>query len=121
MSVQMKGVEVGRVRDVRLRYIPQNASLETPVTIEIDPRKLELPVSDAMSPDALRMSMNAAMQRLVQKGLRASIASSLVLPGASGVTLDIVAPPNTARLAIEHDPPIIPAASDNSGVEGALA
>ena len=41
--VQMKGVEVGHVRDVRLRYVPATASLETPVTMEIDPRKLELP------------------------------------------------------------------------------
>src|SRR5438034_583145 len=43
LAVTMKGVQVGRVRDVRLRYVPQNATLETPVTFGIDPRKLELP------------------------------------------------------------------------------
>jgi len=120
-AVQIKGVEVGRVREVRLRYVPQNASLETPVTIEIDPRKLELPVSDATSPEMMRAQMDGAMAKLVQKGMRASLASSLVLPGASGVTLDFVARPNTARLAVEHNPPIIPAASGAGGVEGALA
>ncbi len=120
-TVQMKGVDVGRVREVRLRYVPESATLETPVTLEIDPRKLELPVSDATTPDDLRTRMNDALQRLVQKGLRATLASSLVLPGASGVSLDIVGRPGTARLAIEHDPPIIPAVAANSGVEGALA
>jgi paraquat-inducible protein B len=112
-AVRMKGVEVGRVRDVRLRYLPQTATLETPVTIEIDPRKLELPVD--------RATLNNALARLVYKGMRATLASSLVLPGASGVSLDIVARPGTARLAVEHDPPIIPAASTGSGIEGALA
>ena len=111
--VRMKGVDVGRVRDVRLRYVAQTATLETPVTIEIDPRKLELPVD--------RATLNNALARLVNKGMRATLASSLVLPGASGVSLDIVARPGTARLAVEHDPPIIPAASAASGIEGALA
>jgi paraquat-inducible protein B len=120
-TVQMKGVDVGRVREVRLRYVPQNASLETPVTIEIDPRKLELPISDATTIEDVRMRMNDALQRLVQKGMRATLASSLVLPGASGVSLDFVARPGTARLAVEHDPPIIPAAAAGGGVEGALA
>jgi paraquat-inducible protein B len=111
--VQMKGVEVGRVRDVRLRYVPQTASLETPVTIEIDPRKLELPVD--------RMAMNNALARLVYKGMRATLNSSLVLPGASGISLDTVARPGTARLAVEHDPPIIPASQTGGGVENLLA
>ena len=93
--------------------MPQTATLETPVTIEIDPRKLELPVD--------RTTLNNALARLVNKGMRATLASSLVLPGASGVSLDIVARPGTARLAVEHDPPIIPAASTASGIEGALA
>lgn len=119
-TVQMKGVDIGRVRDVRLRYVPQTASLETPVTIEIDPRKLEFAVSDATTIDSLRSEMNDALQRLVQKGMRATLATSLVLPGASGVSLDIVARPGTARLGVEHDPPIIPAAQA-AGIDSALS
>jgi len=118
--VQMKGVVVGRVRDVRLRYVPQNATLETPVTIAIDPRKLELPVSDMSTLIDLRTEMNDALSKLVAKGMRATLATSLVLPGASGVGLEMVGRPGTARLVIEHDPPIIPAASTGTGIEGAL-
>jgi len=116
--VFMKGVEVGHVRDVRLRYVAQTASLETPVTIEIDPRKLQLPMGATR--DDLRAEMNGALARLVQKGMRATLSTSLVLPGASGISLETVARPGTGRLVVENDPPIIPAATSSSGIEGAL-
>ncbi|HET7435288.1 MAG TPA: MlaD family protein [Thermoanaerobaculia bacterium] len=118
--VFMKGVQVGSVRDVRLRYLPQTASLETPITLEIDPRKLELPVSGASSRAEVYATMNDALGKLVQKGMRATLSTSLVLPGASGIALETVAPRNSARLAVEHDPPIIPAANQGNGLEGAL-
>jgi len=119
--VRMKGVQVGRVREVRLRYIASSASLQTPVTLEIDPRLLELQVGPTTTREELRSTMNDALQNLVRKGMRATLATSLVLPGASGVSLETIAKPNTGRLVVENDPPIIPAASAGSGVEGALA
>ena len=119
--VQMKGVQIGRVRDVRLRYVPQNATLETPVMLEIDPRRLEFPVTDMTTREDLRASMNDALQKLVQKGMRATLSTSLVLPGASAVGLEIVAKPGTGRLVLTSDPPIIPAASADSGLEGTMA
>jgi paraquat-inducible protein B len=118
--VQMKGVQVGRVREVRLRYVPETASLESPVTIEIDPRKLEFPVTNAMTRVELRSMMNDALSALVRKGMRATLSSSLVLPGAGAVALETVGSPNTARLVVESDPPIIPAAAGGSGLEGAM-
>jgi paraquat-inducible protein B len=119
--VQMKGVQVGHVRDVRLRYVPQTAALETPVTIEIDPRLLELNLGGAASREDLRARMNDALAHLVAKGMRATLSTSLVLPGASGVALETVAAPGTGRLVTTVDPPIIPAASGGSGIEGALS
>lgn len=119
--VKMKGVQVGRVRDVRLRYVPQTASLETPVVLEIDPRKLEFPVTDGTTREELRAQMNDAMAKLVNKGMRATLATSLVLPGASAVGLEIVARPGTGRLGLASDPPIIPAAQGGSGLEGAMS
>ena len=120
-SVQMKGIEVGHVREVRLRYVPATASLETPVTIEIDPRKLEIGVSQSTTKEELRATMNDVLGKLVQKGMRATLMTSLVLPGASGVSLDTVARPGTGRLITTTEPPIIPAASSGSGLEGALS
>jgi paraquat-inducible protein B len=119
--VRIKGVEVGHVRDVRLRYVPRTASLETPVEFEIDPRKLELDLTGAASRADLRARMNEALAALVRKGMRATLATSLVLPGASGISLETVAAANSARLVVEADPPIVPAAGKGSGIEGALA
>lgn len=119
--VLMKGVQVGHVRDVRLRYVPQTASLETPVAIEIDPSLLQLDVKDVTSREQLRAMMNDALAKLVQKGMRASLNTSLVLPGASGVSLDFVAPPGTGHLVTSVDPPIIPAATASGGIDSALA
>ena len=92
----MKGVTVGSVSDVRLRYVPQTASLETPVTIGIDPSKLQLPMD--------RAALNDAIAKLVNKGMRATLASSLVLPGASGVSLDMVGRPGSAHLVMSEPP-----------------
>jgi paraquat-inducible protein B len=118
--VQMKGVTVGRVREVRLRYLPETASLETPVMLEIDPRQLEFPVNDATTREDLRARMDNALSRMVNKGMRASLATSLVLPGASAVTLDFTARPGTGRLVMS-DPPIIPAAAAGDGLSGAMS
>ncbi len=118
--VRMRGVEVGHVRDVKLRYIPSNATLETPVTLEIDPRLMSFEVSDAMTRAELRQQLNDALAKLVQKGMRATLATSLVLPGASGISLDIVAKPGTARLVTTTEPPIIPAANNDNGLGGAM-
>lgn len=115
--VQMKGVQVGRVREVRLRYVRETASLETPVMLEIDPRQLEL---TGTSREELRDTMNVALQNLVRKGMRATLATSLVLPGASAVSLETVAAPNTGRLVVEHDPPIIPAAAGGDALGNAM-
>jgi paraquat-inducible protein B len=57
----------------------------------------------------------------VQKGMRATLASSLVLGGASGVSLETVGAPGTARLVTTVEPPIIPAAQTSSGIDTALA
>jgi paraquat-inducible protein B len=120
-AVRMKGVQVGHVREVRLRYVPESATLQTPVTLEIDPRLLELDVNNFITREELRIRMNDALAKLVQKGMRATLATSLVLPGASGVSLETVAAPGTGYLNTTTDPPIIPAAGKGSGVEGALA
>lgn len=119
--VRMKGVQVGRVRDVRLRYVPQTASLETPVVLEIDSRELGFTVTDATSRQDLRAQLNDALSKLVNKGMRATLATSLVLPGASAVGLEMVDRPGTGRLVMTSDPPIIPASAGGSGLEGAMA
>ena len=119
--VTMKGVQVGRVREVHLRYLPESRSLQTPVMIEIDPRQMEIPVTNAVSRDVLRAEINDIVDGLVRKGMRATLATSLVLPGASAVALESVAQANTGRLNTASEPPIIPVAQNADGIGGALS
>ena len=114
--VQMKGVQVGTVTDVRLRYLPGSATLETPVTYSINPQLLEI---TAATREDLRRVTNEAIDALIRKGMRATLSSSLVLPGASAVTLDPVGPRGTARLIIA-DPPVIPAAAESRDVMASI-
>lgn len=118
-SVRMKGVKVGRVRDVRLRYVPENATLEAPVTLEIDPRLLDIQVYPGETREDLRARMNDALEALVQNGMRANLTSSLF--GSSSVSLETSAAPGTGRLAVEYDPPVIPAVAGGSGLDDAIA
>jgi paraquat-inducible protein B len=119
--VTMKGVQVGRVRDVRLRFVPETAALETPVTLEIDPRELEFDVNASTTREELRARLNDALGRLVHTGTRATLSTSLVLPGVSAVALTDVAGTGSGRLVVENDPPIIPAAAAGDGISGALS
>jgi paraquat-inducible protein B len=52
--------------------------------------------------------------------MRATLSTSLVLPGASGISLENVARPGTGRLVAEAEPPIVPSGSSGGGIEGAL-
>jgi paraquat-inducible protein B len=103
-----------------LRYVDSTASLETPVTIEVDPRLLEIDLNGMSSPQEVRNRMDGVLGRLVNKGMRATLATSLVLPGASAVSLEFAAQPGTGRL-VPNEPPIIPAAGVGRGLEDTLA
>ncbi|HYH07712.1 MAG TPA: MlaD family protein [Thermoanaerobaculia bacterium] len=119
--VTMKGVQIGRVREVRLRYLPESRSLQTPVIIEIDPRQMEIPVTNAITRDVLRAEINDVVDGLVQKGMRATLATSLILPGASAVALENVAGAGAARLNTTSEPPTIPVAQNADGIAGAMS
>lgn len=118
--VEMRGVRVGQVRDVRLRYVAASQSLETPVTLAIDPRQLGLDVPLPGSVEELRRRTDEALAALVRKGMRATLSSSLILPGAGAVRLETVAAAGTGRLDLGSDPPVIPAAAGGDGLAGAM-
>jgi paraquat-inducible protein B len=118
--VQMRGVQVGRVRDVQLRYVPSTATLETPVTLEIDPREMGFVVTSSTTREELRQRLDDALANLVRNGMRARLGSSLLLPGAGGVELEMIAAPGTGSLQLTHDPPIIPAVGGGDGLQGAM-
>jgi paraquat-inducible protein B len=79
--VKFRGVEVGRVTQIRLRFEPTAASVEIPVLIELDQQKLEASGVDVtMDRETLKQA--------VDNGLRARLESQSFLTGLLFVQLD---------------------------------
>jgi paraquat-inducible protein B len=82
-SVLFRGVPLGRVTDVGIRYDPQNSTFEIPVIIEIRPG-----VIARWSPNA-RLSAEG-LQSLIDQGLRARLESASLVTGQQVVQLNFL-------------------------------
>lgn len=112
--VKLRGFTVGRVVEVRLRYL-EDGALETPVTIELDPARLGIEAgeeADAERVDAA--ALNRALRSLIDEGLRARLERDPPLIGQKHVVLefDDSAEPATLEMAGAH--PSIPTAAPAS-------
>jgi paraquat-inducible protein B len=101
--VEFKGIKVGSVTDVRLEFDSKDASFRIPVIIEIELER----ITDR-NKDAQEGSPYDIMNRLVERGMRAQLATGSLLTGQLYVQLDMR--PNTiATLSGEqHDLPELP-------------
>jgi paraquat-inducible protein B len=112
-AVKLRGFRVGEVVDVSLGYDALSGSLETPVTIELEPARLKL---DGVAPPAdgdWTGSMNGALERMIQQGLRARLDRSTPVIGGAQVTLAFVPGAPSATLGTGGPHPEIPAAPSN--------
>ncbi|MFC5306524.1 intermembrane transport protein PqiB [Azospirillum picis] len=87
--VLLRGMTIGQVVGVRLLYDPKDQRLHVPVEIELEPGRISRvngdPVSGPMDEAAARRMISS----LVDKGLRARLASGNLLTGQKLVALDI--------------------------------
>jgi paraquat-inducible protein B len=87
-SVQLLGIEVGRVSDVRIEYDRASHILQTPVILEIRPNTISgLVASNQMD---MTVYVNGALTYLVARGLRARLSSSNLITGQRQVNLEFV-------------------------------
>ena len=94
-SVELEGMVVGAVRNVKLSYEPGKRTLTTQVTIAIDPDRVkiaDMPVANGATPIE---TAQRQIETLVANGLRAQVLTANFLTGFQIVTLDMVsgAPP----------------------------
>lgn len=88
--VEFKGIKIGSVVDVHLEYDSNNTSFRIPVVIEIEPERIiEKGNHEGISP-------YDTLQKLVDKGLRAQLATGSLLTGQLFVQLDMY--PGSPRL-----------------------
>ncbi len=95
--VELNGIPIGRVVDVSQQIDLSNGSLRTPVTIEIEQDRMVIIPPNAKQKMTPQVAMNAALDQLIHKGLRAQMGSASLLTGFKYVQLNIVAdqPPTT--------------------------
>ncbi len=82
--LEFKGIQIGSVLDVRLEFNTEETSFRIPVLVEIEPDRIV-----DRSTDAGTMSSREMLQTLVDRGLRARLATGSLLTGQLFVELNM--------------------------------
>jgi len=98
--VVFRGVKIGSVKDIVLRFDTENLAFQIPVYIEIDPRRGEL-----IGPSSKKLWEN--LKPMIDRGLRAQLEMQSILTGQMQVDLDFY-PEKSAKLVGDTNYPEIP-------------
>jgi paraquat-inducible protein B len=113
-DVVMHGLTVGRVTDVRLSYDPAKDTVVAPVRLEIEPERV-VGIGRQVT-----KNVDAMVQTLAAKGLRATLQSGNLLTGEMLVSLDVVPDAPAATVTMEDGAFVFPT-SDSGGLAGLQA
>lgn len=107
--VYFKGIRIGAVKSIQIRPDLESMQFSTPVIIEIEKDKAMALVEGGEDSDIFNDT--EAINRLIQRGLRARLGLTSILTGQLCVELDILphaAPVDMAALTPYHNAPQIP-------------
>jgi len=106
--VELRGIKIGQVADVRARFNARTAQFTTPVTILLDAQRLGVRVQD-LSPGAnVAQLRRRFVDTLVAHGVRAQLRSANLLTGAAMVSFDFFPNAPPARVDWSQNPPLLP-------------
>lgn len=105
--VEVRGMRMGAVREVRVTFDPAAEDFDIPVVIELDPRPFVGGEPGADTP----ARVEAAVAALVRHGLRARVGTRNLAAGQRLVRLDTAPGEDPAELGRGGGPPEIPAVS----------
>ena len=94
--VELEGIRIGRVSDIRLSTVAADGTVRMPVTIEIEPDRLGVP-ADTPSEDMQKVT-DKMLETMVSRGLRAQLKTGSLLTGQRLVSLDFI--PDTEQAAL---------------------
>lgn len=115
-AVELAGQRIGSVQTTDLLFDPDNGTVQEQATLALEPSKMHLTGGQWTDP---RKQMDTLLDKLVAKGLRAQLGSSIPLVGAKNIELAFVAGQSQTGLT-PGNPPEIPSQS-GGGVSGILA
>ncbi|WP_448204295.1 PqiB family protein [Azospirillum sp. sgz302134] len=103
-AVEFRGIRVGEVTDIRLDVDPVTGAARIPVTLNIEPERLDAGRGGATEADAAY----AAMKAMVEQGLRAQLRTGNLLTGELIVALDLFPEAPKATLDMSGEYPELP-------------
>jgi paraquat-inducible protein B len=101
--VQMFGIEVGEVTDVKLTLDPQNNDAKVRVAFEIEPERAFGNNDGETAPDTAQI-----MRQLVQNGMRVRMESSDLIAGQEILALEFTPKTQPATISMESDAMVLP-------------
>ncbi len=103
--VEFRGIKLGEVLDVDIDFDRDTTEMRIPVVIEIEPERLGLTHADVEENEL------ALMQSLVDKGLRASLATNNMLTGQKAIDFDFLPGAKHAEIETDTAYPVLPTVS----------
>lgn len=103
-SVEIKGIRIGEVSDIQLAFDQERNAFAVFVSLVLQP---DLFPAMGTRPQTAEETY-AAVSALVERGLRASLASKQLIGGPLVVDLDIMEDVAAASLDRSHQPPLLP-------------
>ncbi|MCB1830037.1 MAG: MCE family protein [Gammaproteobacteria bacterium] len=100
--VMVRGIRIGKVLDVQLKFSTKSFEFSIPVLVEIEPGRIEL------SGDRSELLDTNVLARLVREGLRGQLKSGSLLTGQLFIDLDLYPDAAAAALVSEGDYQVIP-------------
>ena len=109
--VQLYGIQIGNVTDVKLQFDPAKATARVRVAIEVQPERLT-----SVGDQKPGTTPESVAQHLVAQGMRAELTTLNYLTGSLGVSLDFPSNPTSAEVALEGDAIVLP--TEGGGLAG---
>jgi len=99
--VTVRGMPYGHVVDIRAEVETRDMSLRIPVTVEVEPDRVE-------HTGQLKGTQIDRMKRVIAKGFRAQLKTGSLLTGQQYIDLDFYDDAPPAKLAMYHGLPVFP-------------
>ncbi|MGO9606252.1 MAG: intermembrane transport protein PqiB [Candidatus Binataceae bacterium] len=106
--VDLRGIRIGEVTEVRAQFDAKNFDFSTPVTIAVDPQRLGVKVVDLRPGENLETIRRKLIDALVSRGLRAQLRTGNLLTGSTFVALDFFPDSKKATVQWAQNPPQLP-------------
>ena len=97
--VELRGIRIGEVTDVRAQIDMKTAQFSVPVTIQLDPQRLGVMVIGQLPPAEQEVARRRVIDSLISHGVRAQLRSGNLLTGAVLVAFDFF--PNAKPATID--------------------